>query len=293
MSPLNSLPARLPPWLKRKALAKSSAIEVSKNIGKAKLYTVCHEARCPNRNECFNSGCATFLIMGNKCTRNCKFCNIHNGKPLPLDSQEPSHLAELALDMKLNHVVITSVTRDDLEDGGSSHFVKCVREVKKKLPGSTVEVLIPDFQGNHRALDKIISAQPEVINHNLETVPRLYPSVRPQADYSWSLDVLRYFRNNTGQIVKTGLILGMGEETEELEQVFSDLAEIGVHILTMGQYLQPSRKHYPVFRYVEPQEFNRLKTRAISLGIPVVVAGPLVRSSYQAHQAYLEIVEQD
>jgi lipoic acid synthetase len=247
------------------------------------LHTVCDEANCPNRGECYNSGTATFLLMGPICSRNCRFCNVAGGSPRPLNPDEPEHVAAMAGELGLSHVVITSVTRDDLPDQGAEQFQKTVAAVKRRCPEATVEILTPDFGGRLDLVDLAVAAEPTVFNHNVETVPRLYPSVRPQADFDRSLRVLGHVCRMYPRIrVKSGIMVGLGETSEELEQVFDALASAGVAMLTIGQYLPPSTNHYPLSRFYTPEEFSRLGQRAQELGIPQVVSAPLVRSSYRA-----------
>ena len=275
---------RKPPWLKVTAFGGEGYERVSHLLADLHLNTVCQAANCPNRGECFNRGTATFLIMGSICTRSCTFCNIGNGRPAVLDPEEPARLAEMAARLELKHVVVTSVTRDDLPDGGAAHFAEVVRQLRLRLPSATVELLAPDFRGVPGAADTIIAAAPDVFNHNVETVPRLYAEVRPGADYRRSLDLLRYVRDHSILLTKSGLMVGLGETETELEAVFEDLASTGVSILTIGQYLAPSPKHHPVVRYVSPEEFDRLAKTARDAGIGQVVSAPLVRSSYRAEQ---------
>jgi len=246
---------------------------------------VCESARCPNRMECFSSRTATFMILGDVCTRNCSFCGVEKGTPLPVNGREPAMVAEAAEEMGLDHVVITSVTRDDLPDGGASHFAACIREVRKRLPGATVEVLTPDFRGSLKALETVMREGPEVFNHNLETVEELYARVRPMADYRRSLALLARAKELSPRVkIKSGLIVGLGERKEQLRRTFWDLAEAGCDILTIGQYLRPSRRQLPVARFVPPEEFEELKEEAERAGVPVVVSAPLVRSSYRASE---------
>lgn len=251
------------------------------------LHTICQSALCPNQSECLASGTATFLILGEQCTRNCRFCAVPAGRPAPLDPGEPEKLARAAAALRLRHVVITSVTRDDLPDGGAGHFAATIRALRRHVPGATVEVLTPDFQGHARAIDTVIAARPEVFNHNIETVPRLYPAARPQAQYGRSLAFLRYIKEHGEDIfTKSGLMVGLGETLAELLAVMRDLRRAGCDILTIGQYLQPSPQHLPVRRFVPPEEFARLKEKALVLGFKYVEAGPLVRSSYHAHKVF-------
>ena len=277
------LPPRRPPWLKVSPFSGDRYQKIRSRLRGLTLHTVCEEANCPNRGECFNSGTATFLLMGPVCSRNCRFCNITGGAPEPLDPEEPQKVAMLAKELGLSHVVVTSVTRDDLPDQGANQFHRTVIEIRKALPKATVELLIPDFHAQRELLDIVLNSRPDVFNHNVETVPRLYPMVRPQADYRCSLDVLSYASGNYPEIrTKSGIMVGLGETDEELAGVFGDLAAAGVEILTIGQYLAPTKRHYPISRYYSPEEFEALKQSANDRGIPIVVSAPLVRSSYRA-----------
>jgi len=276
-------PARRPPWLKVTAFGGERYHKIRRQLRGLTLHTVCEEANCPNRGECFNSGTATFLLMGPICSRDCRFCNITGGRPAPLDPDEPIHIAQLAAELKLSHVVITSVTRDDLPDEGAGQFRRTVLAVRDLLPEATVEVLTPDFNGRAELIEQVLASGPTVFNHNVETAPRLYPMVRPQADFRRSLSVLAYAAQNHPEIqVKSGLMVGLGEEKAELDEVFTALKNAGVKMLTIGQYLPPTRRHYPLVRYYTPEEFSELRTMAQRRGIPIVVSGPLVRSSYRA-----------
>jgi len=248
------------------------------------LHTVCEEASCPNLSECFSQGTATFMIMGDKCTRRCSFCDVAHGRPDPLDTDEPKHVAEATASMGLKYVVITSVDRDDLRDGGAEHYVNVITEVRKQSPNIKIEVLVPDFRGRMEvALDKLAVAPADVFNHNIETVPRLYKAARPGSDYDWSLTLLQEHKKRFPDIpTKSGLMLGLGETLDEVRQVLKDLREHDVDMLTLGQYLQPSKYHMPVSNYVTPDEFNELGEFAKKLGFTHVASGPLVRSSYHA-----------
>lgn len=271
-----------PEWLRVKAFSGAEFDRVNRLLKEHKLNTVCQAANCPNRGECFNRGTATFLILGPLCTRNCRFCDIKTGRPAEVDKLEPTRVAEMARQLKLRHVVITSVTRDDLPDGGAAQFARVVFELREKLPGATIEVLTPDFMGDTTAWDTVLDSGPDIFNHNVETVPRLYSEVRPGADYGRSLRMLRYIAGRPNIIAKSGLMVGMGETMAELEEVFGDLADTGVSILTIGQYLAPSRDHFPVVRYVSPEEFVEFQRLAEQAGIKKVFSAPLVRSSYMA-----------
>ncbi len=273
---------RKPAWLTVKPFAGTEFSRVSRLLSDLGLQTVCQEANCPNRGECFNRGTAVFLILGPKCTRNCRFCDVTPGIPSVVDPTEPSRVAEAASRMQLRHVVITSVTRDDLAEGGAAQFAECIIRVREVLPNATIEVLTPDFRGNLDALEMVLRKQPDVFNHNVETVPRLYPSVRPAANYQQSLAVLSAARDRKGIWVKSGIMVGLGETTDELKQLFDDLAASAVSLLTIGQYLAPSANHHPVIRYLPPDEFDQLREFAVRAGIPTVFSGPLVRSSYLA-----------
>jgi len=275
---------RKPDWLRVPIFGGQQYEHVNRILKDLELNTVCREAKCPNRGECFNRGTATFLILGSTCTRNCRFCDIKHGKPSAPDSTEPVRVAEAARRLNLKHVVVTSVTRDDLDDGGAHLFASTVREIRKVIPEAGVEILTPDFRGSTVAPWTIIECRPDIFNHNVETVPRLYSEVRPAADYNRSLNLLRFIYDKSDIITKSGLMLGLGETQEELVTVFNDLVTAGVSILTLGQYLAPSRNHISVKRYVSPKEFSDLKQLAIEAGIPNVVSGPLVRSSYRAEE---------
>ena len=270
-----------PPWLKVKVPLGTSYAQLRSLLSHQRLNTVCEEARCPNLAECWNAGTATFMILGDICTRSCGFCAVKTGRPEGLDLEEPRRVAEAIHSMSVRHAVITSVNRDELEDGGASIFASTILEARKLNPGVTVEVLIPDFRGVEWAIQRVCDARPDVLNHNLETVPRLYNRVRPQAKYSRSLDLLRYAKEH-GMTTKTGLMLGLGEETSEVLQVMRDARAAGCDILTLGQYLQPTREHLPVDRYVSPDEFTSLKLEGLAMGYRHVESGPLVRSSYHA-----------
>jgi lipoic acid synthetase len=251
------------------------------------LHTVCEEARCPNLGECFSRGTATFLLLGDRCTRRCRYCSVSTARPLPPDPEEPRRVAEAASRMGLRYVVLTSVDRDDLEDGGASHFAAAVRAVRQAVPGAGIEVLTPDFKGDRRALGAVLSAGPEVFNHNIETVPRLFPRLRPQGRYGLSLAVLAAAKAiRPGPTTKSGLMVGLGETDAEVVSVLVDLRARGVDIVTIGQYLRPSREHEPVHRYVTPLAFRELEARARAIGFPTVYAGVFVRSSFNAEEVY-------
>jgi lipoyl synthase len=283
-------PQSLPRWLKRNVPKGNANHFTAKLIGHLGLHTVCDHAKCPNRMECYSQKTATFLILGDVCTRGCRFCSVQKGKPLPPDPDEPRRVAEAARELGLKHVVITCVTRDDLPDGGAKQFVQTIAEIRR-IKGSgvfvpTVEVLPSDFAGNVAAVDRLIEASPEVYNHNTETVPRLYPTVRGRkSDYAWTLAMFRRIRRaNPAIALKTGLMLGLGETTEELLDTLADLLEAGCHRLTLGQYLQPTPAQMPVVRYVPPEEFEHLGDLARRMGYERVASGPFVRSSYHARE---------
>lgn len=278
---------RKPPWLKRKIPSGAVYQQIQKLIKGRRLRTVCQEALCPNLGECFAGGTATFLILGDRCTRNCGFCAIAHGPLGPPDPQEPARVATAVKKMGLSHVVITSVTRDDLPHGGAGHFAHTIRAIREKTPDAKVEVLIPDLRGSVSSLKIVIDARPDVLNHNIETVPRLYPSVRPAAIYGRSLGVLMKVKDFAPWIpTKSGLMLGLGERAEEIQETLLDLLYVGCSILTLGQYLQPSKNHLPVERFVPPEEFDRWRERALRMGFVEVASGPLVRSSYHAKELF-------
>jgi len=280
-----------PGWIRVKAASEGSRFHDIKRILREKsLHTVCEEASCPNIGECFGKGTATFMILGDLCTRRCPFCDVAHGKPLPPDAEEPAHLAQTIAALNLSYVVITSVDRDDLKDGGAGHFVDCIRAVRERSPATRIEVLVPDFRGRlPRALEVLEAALPDVMNHNLETVPRLYRQARPGSDYQHSLRLLSEFKARHPAIpTKSGLMVGLGESLEEIVEVMRDLRAHHVDMLTVGQYLQPSKHHLPVARYVLPEEFRTLQAEAESLGFTHAACGPLVRSSYHADRQAAE-----
>ena len=286
-------PLRKPAWIRVRSSNSPEYARVKQMLREHRLHTVCEEASCPNIGECFSHGTATFMIMGDLCTRRCPFCDVAHGRPAPLDEYEPDNLASTIAALGLRYVVVTSVDRDDLRDGGASHFAACIRAVRQRTPATRIEILVPDFRGRmESALQALAEAVPDVFNHNLETVPRLYKQVRPGADYTWSLSLLLRFKQAHPYIpTKSGLMLGLGEELAEVEQVMADLREHGCDMLTLGQYLQPSRHHLPVSRYVTPEEFHRLAQVGRELGFINIASGPLVRSSYHADkQAAGELV---
>jgi lipoic acid synthetase len=277
----------LPEWLRKGATHFPAVHELKRELRRLNLHTVCESARCPNMHECFNRGAATFMILGNLCTRGCGFCSVPKGSPskseFSLDPREPANVARMAADMQLRYVVITSVNRDDLADGGSRHFAETVREVRHALPDARVEVLTPDFCGDLSAVARVLDAQPHVFNHNMETIARLYRRVRPQAAYRQSLDVLRFAKGYCPDtLTKSGLMVGLGETTEEVEALLRDLREAHVDVATIGQYLQPTRRNLPVSEYVTPAQFDAYRDYGLSIGFKMVFSGPLVRSSYMA-----------
>src|SRR5438552_3436087 len=283
-TPAASPPRRLPDWLKRDLPRGNENSYTHALLRELRLETVCENARCPNRPECYARRTATFMILGNVCTRPCGFCSVPRGTPLELEDDEPQRVAEAAARLGLKHVVITSVTRDDLPDGGAEHFARCIIAVRQRT-GAAVEVLTPDFLGETAAIDRVLAARPEVYNHNMETVPRFYKKVRGRAEYQRSLDLLAYVKRQAPEIVtKSGLMLGLGETYEELFEVLADLRSVRCDTLTLGQYLTPTLKHVPVARYLPPEEFDAIAELARTLGFQKVVAGPFVRSSYHADE---------
>jgi len=276
-------PPRRPEWLKAKIPGGVNYTHVRSIVDRHLLHTVCQEARCPNMGECWNNGTATFMILGDICTRSCGFCAVKTGRPTELDTDEPRRVANAVKLLKLQHTVITSVNRDELFDGGAQIFAETIRQIRLLSAGTRIEVLIPDFKGDELALDFVLDAFPDILNHNLETVPRLYPAVRPQAKYERSLEVLERAKRRSFT-TKTGLMLGIGERPEEVIAAMRDLCEIKCDILTLGQYLQPTKEHVPVDRFVHPDEFATLKKTGLEMGIRHVESGPLVRSSYHAER---------
>lgn len=272
-----------PDWLKVKLPTGDNYSDVKNLMRRQKLNTVCEEARCPNIAECWNHRTATFMILGDTCTRSCGFCNVKLGMPTELDLDEPKRVAESVIELDLRHVVITSVNRDELKDGGAAIFKECVRLIREKKPDCTVEILIPDFKGEEYAFDIIMQSPPDILNHNLETVPRLYHVVRPQAKYERSLNLIRWFKNKNLK-TKSGIMVGIGEKPEEVLQLMKDLVAHGCDILTIGQYLQPTKNHLPVDRFVTPEEFAMYKTEGLKMGFKIVESSPLVRSSYHADE---------
>ena len=277
-------PLKKPDWIRVRLTSDNKVAQLKKQLRQNGLHTVCEEASCPNLSECFGHGTATFMIMGDICTRRCPFCDVAHGRPLPLDQNEPGQLAQTIRDMGLKYVVITSVDRDDLRDGGAGHFASCIRKVRELNPGIKLEILVPDFRGRMDLALEVLSVHtPDVFNHNLETVPRLYKQARPGSDYEWSLDLIERFKSSHPAIAtKSGLMLGLGEEISEVQAVMRDLIEHRCDMLTLGQYLQPGKHHLPVFRYVHPDEFDALRDFGLGLGFRRVASGPMVRSSYHA-----------
>lgn len=275
---------RLPDYLKRPIIDTDKTRTVRKILKTKCLNTVCENARCPNKNECYTKNTATFLIMGGNCTRNCRYCNISCAKPEPLDLEEPKHIAEAVKTLGLKYAVITSVTRDDLPDGGAEHFANCIYEIRKICPDTKIEILTPDFKGDRNSLDLIIKAHPDVFNHNIEAVRDIFKAVRPQGDYNCSLEVLKYVKKNSDILTKSGLIIGLGETFEQIEQTLIDLKNVGCDIVTIGQYIQPSKQHLEVAKYYTPEEYDELKALAQKAGIKNYQIGPLVRSSYRASE---------
>jgi len=278
---------RLPTWFKKRIPSPAVMEEMNNLIGNLQLHTICQNAICPNIGDCYSRHTATFLIMGNVCTRNCTFCAVNKGKPEPLDDNEPLHLVEAVNKLQLGHVVITSVTRDDLPDGGASHFARVIELLKKQSQQTTIEVLVSDFAGSKSALETVMNSRPDVLNHNVETVPRLYPDVRPLANFERSLELLRLAKTISGSVItKSGLMVGLGETAEEVGQVMLSLRNIGCDILTIGQYLQPSSKHYPVKSFISPGQFEDFARIGKKMGFRGVASAPLVRSSFEAASLY-------
>ena len=281
-----SAPQKKPDWIRVKAASSPRFAEIKRILRENNLHSVCEEASCPNIGECFSKGTATFMIMGDLCTRRCPFCDVAHGRPKPLDQDEPRHLGETIAALRLKYVVITSVDRDDLRDGGSQHFVDCIRAVRERSPETRIEILTPDFRGRlDRALEILNTAPPDVMNHNLETVPRLYKQARPGSDYHHSLKLLKDFKAVHPNVpTKSGLMLGLGETDEEILEVMRDLRAHNVDMLTLGQYLQPSQHHHPVMRFVPPDGFKEFERQAVAMGFAHAACGPMVRSSYHADQ---------
>ena len=278
---------RLPDYLKRPIIDTEKTRTVRRILKTKCLNTVCESARCPNKSECYSRNTATFLIMGNVCTRNCRYCNIGTARPEPLDLEEPKHVAEAIKELELKYAVITSVTRDDLSDGGAEHFKNCIDEIRK-ISDAKIEILTPDFKAKKEALDLIIKAHPEVFNHNIETVKSLFKTARPQGNYENSIQVLKYIKENSNIITKSGLMVGLGEKINEIEETLVDLKSIGVDIITIGQYIQPSKAHLPVKKYYTLEEFAQLRKLAEKIGFANYQIDPLVRSSYKATHSWQE-----
>ena len=281
---------RLPEYLKRPIIDTEKTKTVRRILKTKCLNTVCEGARCPNKSECYSRNTATFLIMGNVCTRNCRYCNIGTAKPLPLDLDEPKHVAEAVKELGLKYAVITSVTRDDLSDGGAEHFKNCIEEIRK-ISDAKIEILTPDFRNKKEALDLIIKANPEVFNHNIETVKSIFKTARPQGNYEHSIEVLKYIKENSDIITKSGLMVGLGESLNEIEETLIDLKNAGVDIITIGQYIQPSKKHLPVTKYYTPDECEELRKLAQKVGITNYQIDPLVRSSYKASISFQDALK--
>ncbi len=272
---------RKPDWLRVKIPASAEFYSVREILEKHSLNTVCQEARCPNMAECFQSKTATFMILGDTCTRNCRYCNVRHGKPGGLDSDEPPRMAKAARELGLKYIVVTSVTRDDLPDGGAEIFSNSVAELRKEIPGCRIEVLIPDFRGDFQALNKIIQAGPDVINHNIEVVERLYRAIRPEGSFDCSLGIMKNVQAS-GIITKSGFMVGFGESRQDIDDLLKKVSDAGCQIITIGQYQQPTTSHWPVEKYYSPDEFRQLKETALSIGFKKVESGPLIRSSYRA-----------
>lgn len=280
---------RFPQWLKRPLSSSGKKSDIEKFVHCSGLHTVCIEAKCPNRGECYSKGTATFLIMGNVCTRNCNFCSVNHGSPAPLDPQEPFRVAEAVKNMGIRHVVVTSVTRDDLSDGGAAFFAQIISCIREDSPDVTVELLVPDFKGDPASIDKVISGKPDVFNHNIETVPSLYESIRPQAVYSRSLSVLNR-ASQAGLVTKSGIMVGLGETEDEVKMVMKDIFDAGCSILTIGQYLRPSRNQVPVKEFISPDQFENYRKAGIKTGFKYVFSGPFVRSSYKADEVSRKVL---
>jgi len=286
---LISAPDRLPEWARKGSPLAPEAHALRVLLRQEGLNTVCEEARCPNLGECFSRGTATFMLLGDRCTRRCDYCAVATARPRPPDPAEPDHVAEAAARLRLRYVVLTAVARDDLEDGGAAHFAAAVRAVRRRLPAARVEVLTPDFKGDGGALDAVLTARPDVFNHNIETVPRVFPHVRPQGSYRRSLEVLAAVKARRPALAtKSGLMVGLGETDQEITAVLGDLRAAGVDIVTLGQYLRPTRHHAPVHRYVTPEGFRALEREARALGFPTVYSGVFVRSSFNAEDVFAQ-----
>ncbi len=282
-APASGQARRLPPWFKVRLQTGPDYHDIRSTMDRLKLHTICEEARCPNVWECWNARTATFLILGDICTRRCHYCSVATGRPHAVDHEEPLRVAEAIQALKLRHAVITSVNRDELEDGGASVFAETIRHIRRLIPSCTIEVLIPDFEGNQAALAAVAAERPDILNHNIETVRRLFPAIRPQGKYQRSIELLGRAKQ-MGMTTKSGLIVGMGESTDEAREVMRDLRSVECDIMTIGQYLQPTKEHLPVARFYHPDEFAVLKEEGLALGFRHVESGPLVRSSYHAEQ---------
>ncbi len=287
----NKTSLRKPEWLRKRLPLNTSLYPVGKGLRERRLHTICEEGLCPNIGECFSKNVATLLIMGKVCTRNCSFCGVTHGTPEALNHDEPGNVAEEVMELGLRFVVVTSVTRDDLADGGASHFTEVTTAIKEKCPGVGIELLVPDFKGNLDSIDIVLEARPEVLSHNIETAESFYESVRPQADYAQSLKVLEHAAMNDNIIVKSGFMVGLGETRKDVSMVMSDLRNAGCEMLTIGQYLSPSKKHYPVMDYIRPEVYKEYETEAKELGFLSVAASPFVRSSYLAENFYDEVLK--
>lgn len=283
---------RLPEYLRRSIIDTEKTKKVRHILKNKCLNTVCDGARCPNKSECYSKNTATFLIMGNVCTRNCRYCNIGTAKPEPLDIEEPTHIAEAVKELGLKYVVITSVTRDDLPDGGAEHFANCIYKIRELNKDIKIEILTPDFRGKKDALDIIIKSHPDVFNHNIETVESLFKTARPQGNYRQSLEVLKYIKDNSDIVTKSGLMVGLGEGVNEIEETLIDLKNVNVDIVTIGQYIQPSKEHLPAARYYTPEDFEQLRILAKKIGFKNYQIDPLVRSSYKAAISWHNAVNQ-
>ena len=280
------LPPRFPPWMRKRLNFSEETHRVKALMRQKRLHTVCEEARCPNLYECWSKPTATFMILGDICTRKCGFCAVDTGRPLAVDPHEPEHVADAAERMGLRHVVVTSVDRDDLPDKGAKQFVQTIDALRRRLPGSSVEILTPDFRGNEAAIERVIEAEPEIYNHNIETVPRLYRDVRVGANYQWSLQLIRMVADAGLSVTKSGIMVGLGETPDEVEDVMADLRDSGCRILTVGQYLQPSIEHLPIEEFVHPDRFAEYERIGREMGFDHVFSGPFVRSSFNAEEVY-------
>jgi lipoyl synthase len=293
MSSARPKPLPKPPWLRKRLAIGGAMAGVERGLRQRRLHTICEEGQCPNRGECFSKGVATLLVMGSTCTRDCAFCAVASGRPAPLDPDEPGRVAAEVAELGLKFVVITSVTRDDLPDGGADHFAAVTRAIKKASPGVGVELLVPDFKGSAQALETVLASGPEVLAHNLETVPRLYGTVRPQAGYGRSLELIERCSAHGGPAAKSGIMLGLGETPQEVERVLAELKEAGCQLLTLGQYLAPSALHHPVLDYIHPDVFRGYRDIALEMGFAAVASEPFVRSSYLAEHYYRQSLQKN